>query len=150
MAVEQDAGALLTLEDIRVFGPAQRRLFALCALMWGMSASFWFTGMQFLLPAVKGKWGLPSRWQGLYASVFYSGMVVGGVVFGRMADRHGRRPVLLACVAMAGAIPTWPMVKPVTAARRRMKMTTSTRTRFSMYGQLVNQRSASPTRSPRL
>ena len=101
MAAEQDAGALLTLEDIRVFGPAQRRLFALCALMWGMSASFWFTGMQFLLPAVKGKWGLPSRWQGLYASVFYSGMVVGGVVFGRMADRHGRRPVLLACVAMA-------------------------------------------------
>ena len=50
MAAEQDAGALLTLEDIRVFGPAQRRLFALCALMWGMSASFWFTGMQFLLP----------------------------------------------------------------------------------------------------
>ena len=93
--------SVLALEDIRVFGPFQRRLFALCSLMWAVSASFWFTGMQFLLPAVKGKWGLSSRWQGLYASVFYSGMVVGGIVFGRMSDRYGRRPVLLSCVAIA-------------------------------------------------
>ena len=62
--------------QIHSFGPFQRRLFALCVLAWATLASFWFTGIQFLLPAVKGKWGVSSRWQGAYASLFYAGMTL--------------------------------------------------------------------------
>ena len=81
--------------------PFQRRLFALCVLAWATLASFWFTGIQFLLPAVKGKWGVSSRWQGAYASLFYAGMTLGGAGFGWLSDRHGRRPALLACAWIA-------------------------------------------------
>ena len=86
---------------IRSFGPFQQRLFVLCVLAWATMAAFWFTGLQFLLPAVKGKWGVQSKWQGVYASTFYTGMTVGGFIFGWMSDKYGRRPAFLACAWLA-------------------------------------------------
>lgn len=54
------------------------------------------------LPELKALWGLSTFEVGLLASVALVGMVAGGLVAGLLADRYGRRGVLLADFATYG------------------------------------------------
>lgn len=76
-------------------------LFILCGNMWGFGGSTWFTTMQFLIPAVKGRFGIPAGAQGLYPTMFYIGMAFGAIAFGQLSDKRGRRPALVYALSMS-------------------------------------------------
>eukprot|EP00929_Paragymnodinium_shiwhaense_P102546 TRINITY_DN65743_c0_g1_i1.p1 TRINITY_DN65743_c0_g1~~TRINITY_DN65743_c0_g1_i1.p1 ORF type:complete len:481 (-),score=38.99 TRINITY_DN65743_c0_g1_i1:207-1649(-) len=87
-----EAGAAQADEE---YGAFHRRLFVLCGVIWAVGGGGWFTCMQYMLNAVAGRWDLPREASGVYASVFFIGMMVGAPLLGTMSDRWGRRPALL-------------------------------------------------------
>jgi len=85
-------------------GRYHRRLFALCGLAWGVGSSMWYTAIQFMIPKVKGHWGLAGWQVGVYASVFFFGMAAGAPLFGRLSDLRGRRPALLCAMLLTSVM----------------------------------------------
>ena len=92
------ASPLFTITDFNRF---HTKLFVVSMLTWGFGGSAWFTAMQFLIPAVKGKWGWSEHLQGIYPSSFYVGMVFGAAGLGRVSDVYGRRAALLIGLAIS-------------------------------------------------
>ena len=93
-----------------VFLPFHKRLFFMCGMSWGFAGASWFSTLQFLLPAVKGRLGIPASAQGTYPTAFYVGMALGASVLGRVSDTMGRRPALLIAIlasATAGFLSAW-------------------------------------------
>ena len=70
----------------------------------------------FVAPALIDDWGIPSAQLGPIFSAGLAGAMVGATVFGSLGDRHGRRPVILACMTVfsAGTLLT-PFTSDVTA-----------------------------------
>jgi AAHS family 4-hydroxybenzoate transporter-like MFS transporter len=86
---------MASLFTITKFEPFHSKIFVVSTLTWGLGGSAWFTALQFLIPAVKGKWGWSEHLQGIYPSAFYVGMAIGAAALGRVSDLHGRRSALL-------------------------------------------------------
>jgi len=78
-------------------GRFQYRLFVIFGLVW-MADAMQVLSIGFTAPSIARTFGLAMPQALETGTVFFVGMLVGAFGFGRLADRIGRRPVLLAAV----------------------------------------------------
>jgi AAHS family 4-hydroxybenzoate transporter-like MFS transporter len=81
------------LENSRI-GPLQIRVFLLCMICLIMDG-FDVQAMGYVAPAIVDEWGIPrAQLGGVFAAANF-GVLVGSLVFSMVADKLGRRPVLI-------------------------------------------------------
>ncbi|MCZ8018471.1 MAG: MFS transporter [Novosphingobium sp.] len=78
----------------------QLRVIALCICI-NMLDGFDILAMAYTAPAVGKAWVLSPERLGLLFSLGLGGMMAGSLLIAPLADRYGRRPVILACLAIA-------------------------------------------------
>jgi AAHS family 4-hydroxybenzoate transporter-like MFS transporter len=81
------------IDNARV-GAFQIRMFVLCALSLIMDG-FDVQVMGFVAPAITAEWNVPRDALGLVFGMGNFGMLIGALIFTTLADRIGRRPVLV-------------------------------------------------------
>jgi AAHS family 4-hydroxybenzoate transporter-like MFS transporter len=81
------------LGDSRI-GPLQIRVFLLCMICLIMDG-FDVQAMGYVAPAVVGEWGVPRAVLGPVFAAANVGVLIGSLVFSVVADKIGRRPVLI-------------------------------------------------------
>lgn len=94
------AQPLITVEDgIRAAGVGkfQRRLFVIFGLVWAADA-MQVLAIGFTAPSIAESFGVSVPQALQTGTMFFIGMLIGAFAFGRLADRIGRRPVLLSAV----------------------------------------------------
>ena len=94
--------------------PAQRRTLLAAALGWMLDA---FDAMLYalVLAHVMRDLGMTKGTAGLLNSLTLLASGIGGVAFGFIADRLGRKPVLLAMAAMSALVPLVLLIQPLYA-----------------------------------
>jgi len=80
-------------------GAFQLRLLALFGLVWAADA-MQVLAIGFAAPSIAGEFGLPVAQAVQGGTAFFLGMLIGAWGFGRLADRFGRRRVLIGTVLM--------------------------------------------------
>jgi len=58
------------------------------------------TSISYASPGISKEWSLPPGGLGIVLSMELIGMAIGSIVIGNIADRIGRRPTMLACLAL--------------------------------------------------
>lgn len=101
------AGARVPLDvqsllDQRPIGKFQRMLLCAAFCMVALDG-FDLTCMGFIAPAMKAQWHLASTALGPVLSAALAGLALGALAAGPVADRHGRRVVLLVSLLVLGA-----------------------------------------------
>jgi AAHS family 4-hydroxybenzoate transporter-like MFS transporter len=87
--------------DQKTLGTFQKGVIALCTaivFVEGMNAQ----SAGYVAPALREAWGLTPSELGLFFSSGLIGLMFGGLFVAPLADRIGRRPILLACVMLFG------------------------------------------------
>lgn len=87
--------------DQRKLGAFQKFVIALCTaivFVEGMNAQ----SAGYVAPALRAAWGLSPSELGFFFSSGLTGLMFGGVFVAPLADRVGRRPILIGCVALFG------------------------------------------------
>lgn len=79
-------------------GRFQRRLMAIFGLVWAADA-MQVVAVGFAAPSIAASFGLDMRTALHSGTLFFLGMFLGAALFGRLADRVGRRNVLIVTVA---------------------------------------------------
>ncbi|WP_280155799.1 MFS transporter [Piscinibacter sp. XHJ-5] len=87
--------------DHRRFSAYQALVFALCFLIM-VADGFDTAAMGFVVPALTGEWGVARHAFGSALSASLVGLAIGALASGPIADRFGRKPVLLVSVALFG------------------------------------------------
>jgi AAHS family 4-hydroxybenzoate transporter-like MFS transporter len=87
--------------DERPFGRYQRWLIAQCTLLC-MIDGFDVQAIAFVAPVLAQDWGIAASTFGPVFGAGLFGLTIGALVAGPLADRIGRRPSLLLCVAIFG------------------------------------------------
>ena len=80
-------------------GRFQYRLFAIFGLVW-MADAMQVLSIGFTAPSIASSFGIPVPQALQTGTWFFVGMLVGAFAFGRLADRIGRRPVLMMAVVL--------------------------------------------------
>ncbi|MET0246881.1 MAG: MFS transporter [Sphingomonas sp.] len=75
---------------------------ALCVFLNALDG-FDVLSISFAAPGIAGEWGVDRAALGIVLSMELIGMALGAVLIGQVADRIGRRPVLLGCLAAMAA-----------------------------------------------
>ena len=75
---------------------------ALCVLLNALDG-FDVLAISFAAPGIAAEWQVDRAALGVVLSMELFGMAAGSVLLGRVADRIGRRPVILACLAIMAA-----------------------------------------------
>jgi putative MFS transporter len=81
------------------YGRFQRRLMVICGLGWAADAMEVLL-IAFVLPAAGEEWGLTTVQKGLLGTAIFLGMLAGAWVWGRLADRIGRKTGFISTVAI--------------------------------------------------
>ncbi|MCD2519035.1 MFS transporter [Massilia sp. G4R7] len=95
-------GSKATVEQgIRTAGVGrfQYRLFAIFGLVW-MADAMQVLSIGFSAPSIAATFGIPLPQALQSGTWFFVGMLLGAFAFGRLADRIGRRPVLMMAVVL--------------------------------------------------
>lgn len=92
-------------------GPFQRRLLGIFGLVWAADA-MQVLAVGFTAPSIAASFGLTVPQALQTGTLFFFGMMIGAALFGRLADRIGRRRVLLVTVACDGIFGLASVVAP--------------------------------------
>jgi len=71
----------------------------MCVLLYGLDG-FDVLSISFAAPGIASEWGIDRAALGVVLSMELIGMALGSVVIGSLADRIGRRPVILLCLVV--------------------------------------------------
>ena len=92
----EDPRAVIAREPMR---RAQFVVLALCVALTALDG-FDVLSISFASPGIAAEWGVDRAMLGVVLSMELIGMAVGSVFIGALADRVGRRPVTLGCLAI--------------------------------------------------
>ncbi|MHB1207090.1 MAG: MFS transporter, partial [Rhodospirillaceae bacterium] len=92
--MSEDPRTLMAQAPMR---PMQVAAVAICIFLNAIDG-FDVLAISFASPGIAKEWGIDRAALGLVLSMELIGMAVGSVVLGTLADRRGRRPVLLGCL----------------------------------------------------
>ena len=97
----QIAGAVSVEHGLQAAGVGrfQHRIFMIFGLVW-LADAMQVLSIGFSAPSIAKTFGLTMPQALQTGTLFFVGMLIGAFVFGRLADRIGRRPVLMMAVAI--------------------------------------------------
>jgi AAHS family 4-hydroxybenzoate transporter-like MFS transporter len=101
--------------DQKRLGGFQKWVIALCTaivFVEGMNAQ----SAGYVAPELRADWGLTASELGLFFSSGLIGLMFGGLFVAPLADRIGRRPILIACIALFGLCSLATALSPSIAA----------------------------------
>lgn len=86
-------------------GPMNWRQYVVVLLMVLLNAldGFDVLSSAFASPGISKEWGVPREALGIMLSAELVGMGFGSVILGGLADKQGRKPTMLACLAIMAA-----------------------------------------------
>ncbi|MCB1731576.1 MAG: MFS transporter [Pseudomonadales bacterium] len=97
--MNQDPQAII---DNSPMGRLQYIVIALCIVLLALDG-FDVLAISFAAPGISEEWGISRGTLGIVLSMELAGMALGSVAIGGLADRHGRRPTILACLVVMSA-----------------------------------------------
>src|SRR5262245_29371165 len=96
-----DIANVTEIIDARGVGPFQKRVAALCGVVVfaeGLNTQ----SVGYVAPALREAWSFSPAEMAMFIAVGLVGLMLGAILVAPMADRIGRRPLLVTCVPLLG------------------------------------------------